>query len=219
MIAPTRGRMPAARCPARRRVADNRSSRTACRRRSPHRAPSSEPPLPGTPLTVSYVRRVSKSHTSLPSPAANARMWPSIEPENTAPGIAVTEPGCAGVQPARAGVQGAPAANHTFLAREHIDGGEPAAELRIEVCVAHCGLEALPVTRTGSATDAYTLRPSLAMPHGTPPPMPPLPTRVSHSSLPPFAGSSPNTMPDFWPATSTSRPLLVCTRIAGAPKS
>ena len=50
------------------------------------------------------------------------------------------------------------------------------------------------------------MRPSLAMPHCTPPFVPPFPTRVSHSILPLLAGSSAYTTPDFCPATRTSRP-------------
>src|SRR5262245_11150464 len=77
-------------------------------------APSSEPPFARTPLTVVCGRAVSNSHTTLPSVAANARRWPSMDPENTIPGIAVTAPGCAGLQPGRGGSHARPGAYQTF---------------------------------------------------------------------------------------------------------
>src|SRR6185436_16301552 len=78
-------------------------------------APSSDPPLADTLLTVRCVFAVSKSQSNLPSAVENARMWPSIEPENTAPGTAVRAPGCAGLHPGRGGLQGVLAANQTFV--------------------------------------------------------------------------------------------------------
>src|ERR1044071_3929206 len=77
-------------------------------------APSSEPPVPGTPLVVVYGFAVSTSHSRLPSVVENARRWPSIAPENTTPGIAVTAAGCAGLQPGRGGAHGVPGATQAF---------------------------------------------------------------------------------------------------------
>src|SRR6516165_8082818 len=68
-------------------------------------APSSEPPRPGTPLIVVYSRAVSKSQSSLPSAAANARKCPSTAPESTAPGIAVTAAAGRGIDAVRAPVE------------------------------------------------------------------------------------------------------------------
>src|SRR5436853_258736 len=58
-----------------------------------------EPPLALMPFTVWNSRAVSKSQTTLPSSAEYPRRWPSIEAENTTPGIAVTAADCAGLQP------------------------------------------------------------------------------------------------------------------------
>src|ERR1044072_8771018 len=76
-------------------------------------APSSEPPVAFTPLIVSNGFAVSTSHSSFPSPAANARRWPSIDPENTTPGIEGAAGGCAGLQPGRGGSHGVPGTFHT----------------------------------------------------------------------------------------------------------
>src|SRR6185436_6832433 len=54
-----------------------------------------------TPLTASYSRAVSTSHSALPSAVEKARRCPSTEPEKTTPGIAVTAADCAGLQRAR----------------------------------------------------------------------------------------------------------------------
>src|SRR5262245_1638497 len=51
--------------------------------------PPSPPPLPATPLTVSYGWLVLNSQMILPSFAAKARRTPSRDPVNTAPAIAV----------------------------------------------------------------------------------------------------------------------------------
>ena len=60
--------------------------------------------------------------------------------------------------------------------------------------------------RFTSDTVAKTFWPSVAMPHCTPPFVPPLPTRVCQTTSPFFAGSSAQTMPDFCPASRSSRP-------------
>src|SRR5262245_42108072 len=60
-------------------------------------APSSEPPLALTPFTVWYCRTVSKSQIIRPSSLVKARRCPSTDPENIAPGIAVTAAGWAGL--------------------------------------------------------------------------------------------------------------------------
>jgi hypothetical protein len=72
---------------------------------------------------------------------------------------------------------------------------------------------------TASDVAAYTRVPSLAMPHCTPPWIPPLATRECHTTFPRLSGSNAQTIPDFWPARSSSRPPIVVTRIAGEPKS
>src|SRR5262249_47423886 len=59
--------------------------------------PSNDPPRPETPFTVSYERTVSTSQTIFPSAAEYARRWPSTEPENAIPGIALTAADCAGL--------------------------------------------------------------------------------------------------------------------------
>src|SRR4029453_5558320 len=72
---------------------------------------------------------------------------------------------------------------------------------------------------TRSDVAAYTCSPSAAIPHCTPPFNPPFATRVSHMISPFFSGSIAQTIPDFCPASSRSRPPVVDTRIAGDPKS
>src|SRR4029450_2823965 len=61
--------------------------------------PSSDPPLPCTALTVVYGCAVSTSQTIAPLLLSYARRCPSIPPENTMPGIAVTAADCAGLHP------------------------------------------------------------------------------------------------------------------------
>ena len=51
--------------------------------------PPIPPPLPGTPLTVSYSRFVRYSQMIVPSLVEYARRMPSRDPVNTAPGMAV----------------------------------------------------------------------------------------------------------------------------------
>src|SRR4051794_30231140 len=75
--------------------------------------PSIEPPRASTPLTVSYGRIVSTSHTTLPSVVEYARIWPSTEPENAMPGNADTAADCAGLHRMRA-PQSDGGANHVF---------------------------------------------------------------------------------------------------------
>src|ERR1700687_1262071 len=69
-------------------------------------APSSEPPLAWIPFTVVYSFAVSKYHRISPSSVANARMWPSREPEKTTPGISVRAADWPGLQPGRGGLHG-----------------------------------------------------------------------------------------------------------------
>src|SRR5262249_29051105 len=73
--------------------------------------------------------------------------------------------------------------------------------------------------RTKSDTAAYTFCPSLAIPHCTPPFVPPLPTRVCHKISPFLSGSSAYTTPDFCPASSTSRPFGDFSSSTDDPKS
>src|SRR5579864_5225132 len=168
-------------------------------------APSREPPRPGTPLTVWYGRAVSKSQITRPSSVLKPRRCPSTDPENTAPGIAVTAAGCAGLHTAF-DPHGGGAAYHTFspLAMRRAVSPPP--------CVGSGGNPTWMIVPGGafltrSETAAYTFCPSLAMPHCTPPLVPPLPTRVCHRISPLRSGSSAYTTPDFCPASKTSRPL------------
>src|SRR5262249_48153248 len=61
--------------------------------------PSIEPPLAGTPLTVSYFCTVSTSQTIAPLSLLYARRWPSSPPDRTMPGMAVTAADWAGLHP------------------------------------------------------------------------------------------------------------------------
>ena len=61
---------------------------------------SIEPPRAVTPFTVSKSRAVSKSQRTWPSVVAKARKWPSIDPPNTAPGIAAAGADSAGLHDA-----------------------------------------------------------------------------------------------------------------------
>src|SRR5262245_45771506 len=63
--------------------------------------PLIEPPRPGTPFTVVNSRAVSKSKITRPSTVEYARKCPSIDPDNTTPGITVTAADCAGLHPLR----------------------------------------------------------------------------------------------------------------------
>src|SRR5580658_7848047 len=76
--------------------------------------PSMEPPLAVRPFTVLKSRAVSKSQITTPSRAAYALRWPSTDPENTTPGMAVTAADWAGLQLGRSPQDGGAAA-HTFL--------------------------------------------------------------------------------------------------------
>ena len=113
-------------------------------------------------------------------------------PENTTPGIAVTAAGCAGLQPGRGGAHGVPGATQTLAPSSTSSAVSPPP------CVGDSGAlpmpaapPMLPACRPTSDTAAYTRWPSLAMPHCTPPLVPPAPTRVCHRMRPPSAGSSP----------------------------
>src|SRR5215471_12246267 len=57
------------------------------------------------------------------------------------------------------------------------------------------------------------------MPHCTPPFVPPLPTRACQSTLPLASGSRAYTIPDFCPASRTSRPPASFSNITDDPKS
>src|SRR5262249_31451152 len=69
-------------------------------------ATSIEPPWAGLPLTVTNSRVVSTSHMTAPVAVEYPRRWPSTEPENTTPGIAVTAADCAGEQLVRSAAHG-----------------------------------------------------------------------------------------------------------------
>ena len=117
-------------------------------------APSSDPPLAATPLTVRKLVCVSKSHTGVPSAVENARMWPSIDPENTRPGTAVTAPGCAGLHPRRGGVHGRLGANQTLLPSTMLSAVNPPPRIGSS-SASPIGVGPLTrPTRTTSETDA-----------------------------------------------------------------
>src|SRR6185436_16581315 len=97
-----------------------------------------------TPLTASYSRAVSTSHSALPSAVEKARRCPSTEPEKTTPGIAVTAADCAGLQPGLA-----------------LQAGGAAYQLRVPSSTRSavrpppsCGLR---VKRAGSSGSAFVL--------------------------------------------------------------
>src|ERR1700686_2123467 len=158
------------------------------------------------PFAALYSRALSKSHNPRPASAAYARKWPSTDPENTTPGMAVSAADCAGLQP---GVElhGGGAAYHAFRPSFRSSAVKPPPSVGFNVNRAGSfGSPSLFGMRTTSETAAYTWRSSLAIPHCTPPFTPPLPTRACQTISPFFAGSSAYTMPDFCPAISRSRP-------------
>src|SRR5687768_100365 len=182
--------------------------------------PSIEPPRPRILLMVSNSRAVLKSQMTRPSSAAWARMCPSVDVANTAPGIAVTAPGCDGLQPAGASLgQGAAEACQSLLPSAILRAVNPppCRGSRTNRRVSKV-LEVVRVRPT-SDTAAYTRWPSKAIPHCTPPFVPPRPTRVRHRISPFFSGSSAYTMPDFCPASRTSPAVGETARIAEDAKS
>src|SRR5690606_17812538 len=60
--------------------------------------PSNDAPVPGTPFTVSKLRFASNVQITSPVSAEYARNPPSADPENTAPGTAVTAAACVALQ-------------------------------------------------------------------------------------------------------------------------
>jgi len=70
-----------------------------------------------------------------------------------------------------------------------------------------------------SDTGMYAACSSAADPHSMPPSAPPLPALKCQSSLPSLSGSSPHTMPDFCPMTSTRLPPGRLRSIGALPKS
>src|SRR5260370_3959233 len=59
--------------------------------------PSNDPPRASTPSTVLNSWTASKSQMIFPSLTEYARRCPSLDPENTTPGITVTAADCAGL--------------------------------------------------------------------------------------------------------------------------
>src|SRR5580692_8197902 len=108
-------------------------------------------------------------------------MCPSTAPENTTPGIAVIAADCAGLQLGRS---------------PHTGGGADQTFLPVAASSANNPPPALGSTSSGfpvvnslrrksiSLSATYMFFPSLAEPHWIPPSAPPLPTRVSHRTLP-----------------------------------
>src|SRR4029450_6498809 len=76
---------------------------------------SIEPPRAGLPFTVSNSCAVSTSQITAPVVVEYARRCPSIDPENTTPGIAVTAADWAGEQLVRPSTQGDRLALQTIL--------------------------------------------------------------------------------------------------------
>jgi hypothetical protein len=73
----------------------------------------SDAPLAETPFTDGNSRLVSNSQITAPVAEAYARRAPSLDPENTTPGIAVTAADCAALQLLPLPHAGAPGAvNH-----------------------------------------------------------------------------------------------------------
>src|SRR5262249_4680318 len=168
-------------------------------------AASIEPPFAGTWFTVSKSLTVLKSHRILPSTVEYARRWPSTDPEKTTPGITDAGADCAPVQP-RPVVHSSlgAGASHTRSPVASFTACSPPASLGAD--------------RT-SDTGTYAFTSSAADPHSMPPSMPPLPARYCQSTLPSLSGSSPQSTPDFWPATMTRLPPGSVRRIGALPKS
>src|SRR3954452_8762413 len=111
-------------------------------------------------------------------------MWPSLDPENTTPGIAVTAADCAGLHPDGAfAAQGMPGVDHTVRPSEIANAVSPpptaGSKTKRLVSSGSVGL-----LLTGSEAAAYTRRPSVAMPHCTPPVGPPSPRVLARESRP-----------------------------------
>src|ERR1700723_181668 len=123
--------------------------------------PLIEPPCAGTPFTVGNSGAGSKSHRILPSADEYARRCPSMAPENTAPGIAVTAASCPPLHPGLPshGVFGGMVFHRSFpvrismAARPPGGGGAAPEDVSVEM----------------SEFAAYTLVPSVADPHSIPP--------------------------------------------------
>src|SRR5579862_7275498 len=118
--------------------------------------------------------------------------------------MAVTALGCAGLHPGLGGSHGTDGANHSLVpfARKIAVSPPPTFGSKSRSRKSERSV-AFRVTRATSETAAKAVCPSLAMPHSTPPFVPPLPTRNCHNTSPWWSGSSPYTTPDFCPATST----------------
>src|SRR5579864_2105465 len=136
--------------------------------------PLIDPPCALTLLIVSNARLVSYSQTMAPSRAEKARIAPSIDPEKTAPGIAVIAADCAPLQPR----PGCP----------HFGGGGGVNQTRSPVAsLTACnppGDGELP-----SATGKYAWSASIADPHSMPPSALPLPARYCQRIWPWRSGS------------------------------
>ena len=76
--------------------------------------PFNDPPLPGTPFTVSKSRAVLNSHSTCPSVVEWARSMPVVVPANNAPGMTLIAAECASIQLRCAGW-------HSFFGR-HVHG-------------------------------------------------------------------------------------------------
>src|SRR5579862_8384497 len=116
-------------------------------------------------------------------------MWPSTDPENTTPGMAVTAADCAGLQGMRS-PQPAGGVYQTFLPLSRLNAKMPPPFLGL-ASVADTSPLATRVwlskgsgIRSRSETATYTLEASAAEPHCTPPKVPPLPTRTCQSTSP-----------------------------------
>ena len=176
---------------------------------------SSEPPFAATPFVVTKGFAVSKSHSTPPLAVEYARRWPSTEPDKTYSGVAVTAPDCAGLQLLRLAhaLEGGALHRNAPVATASACNPPPASGFGTKGCPS-TGLK-----NAMSETATYTLLPSVAVPHCTPPSRPPLPTRVCHTIRPRSSGSSAHIIPDFCPIVSRRLPSVSVTRLAEVPRS
>src|ERR1700733_11687185 len=140
------------------------------------------PPVAVGAFTALKPMPVSKSQTLPPSLVEKARIWPSIEPEKTTPGMTANAPGCVAEQLtaplARASGEGA-------SPQEQTAGG--AGVCQIVLPVARSSAVKPPTVTPGcgrtSAVPTYIWVASVAMPQ-TPPVRLPLPSFSRQTNLP-----------------------------------
>src|SRR5262249_13691490 len=145
--------------------------------------PFIEPPRALTPFSVWNSWLLSYSQTIDPSFVENARTAPSIDGENTTPGMTVIAADCAPLQPRPAlHFTGGGGVNHARSPVASLTAWRPP------------GVGLLP-----SATGKYACSASTAAPHSMPPSAPPFPARYSQTIAPCLSGSIAYPMPDLLP--------------------